>query len=161
MKNEVKIIIKDTFITYGICLLYGLFLCIVFFSFFVEDGNIVFSADALPNSYFQIFTNNLLVYIILLVPIVGKIYYLYSMIFVHAFIVQTIVNLGVSFTMSRLIHYPIEILAFSLALVSSKYLFVTKKNAVKQTMSKKSIVLLIVLGILLLFISAIIENSLR
>lgn len=161
MKNEVKILMKDTIITYGICMLYGLFLCLVFFSFFVEDENIIFSADALPKSYLHIFINNLLIYIIFLVPIVGKIYYLYSMIFVHAFIVQTIVNFGVSFTMSRLVHYPIEILAFSLALVSSKYLFVTKKNAVKQTMSKKSIVLLIVLGILLLFISAIIENSLR
>ena len=160
MKNEVKILMKDIIITYGICILYGLFLCLVFLSFFVEDGNIIFSADALPKSYLQIFINNLLVYIIFLVPIVGKIYYLYSMIFVHAFIVQTIVNFGVSFTMSRLVHYPIEILAFSLALVS-KYVFVTKKNAVKQAMSKISIVLLMVLGILLLFISAIIENSLR
>lgn len=155
MKFENMNLVKRIFLIYLAVLAYGIFLCIIFFSFFVKNNNIFFSESSLPESVYQIFFNNLLFFLMMLVPKLSPIYFCYAMIFVHAYIVQSVLNFGLYFVLFRLLHYPIEMLAFSIPLSLNTMLYGDRK------ISSKRILVYLLSGVALLFIAAIIENGLR
>ncbi|MBS4750912.1 hypothetical protein GMA11_05185 [Granulicatella sp. zg-ZJ] len=155
MKTENIYLVKKIFFTYLAVLSYGIFLCIIFFSFFVKNNDIYFSETSIPESAYHIFLNNFLFFLILLIPIVSPVYFCYAMIFVYAYIVQSVLNFGIYFVLFKLIHYPIEMLAFSIPLSLNNMLYGDRKIPIKR------VLIYISFGVALLLIAAIIENGLR
>lgn len=118
---------------------------------FPEDYLYVFDESSVAKYWWDIFIHNLRIYLIFLIPFVGIGYALFSLVIINGYIASSIVSFGLSFSLSKLYHYPIECLAFIIPLV-----LINKKHS----LSRRMCIIGLFLGILVLLISAFLEIQL-
>lgn len=106
-------------------------LVISYLSYLVTRSNNLtdYFQGTLPNSAFHILKHNIVFLVYFRIPIFGILYYVYSFVMTFIFIGLSISHQGFLFTMMRLKHLPLELLALSIPVTMS---FSRKLNLKKE-----------------------------
>lgn len=129
------------------------------FCAFAFGSSISFEIEGTYPDTMSIFLNNLRFIFVFLIPFLGTIYFLLSFGYIFSLIGVSAVNSGLLFTISRLIHVPLEVFSFSIPITLS--ILLGRKLMKQETdLTAKDTIFLLLISIILLFLSAVLENSL-
>ncbi|MCW6681131.1 hypothetical protein NHG33_07990 [Aerococcaceae bacterium NML130460] len=154
---SVESISKFIMLVLSLTLLGGVIVIMLCQILYQKDYSDSFQMSNIPKSFYSIFLNNFLCYLLFMVPYFSPINYALSMFFVHVYVGIAIVEVGVIATFSKLLHYVVEIGAFGTALYISYCLSTVKI----LSLNKKKMFQLMSIGVMMLLIASIIEINLK
>lgn len=132
---------------------------IVYVSYLISKDILIYQIDEnFPNTL-EIFFNNVKFVLIFALPIFGWVYYGITFLIIYSFIGVSIANMGIAFTLSKLLHLPIELFGLTLPVVVSYQIclkWLKKKNELSYGLAVK----LFAMSAVILFIAAVVEGFL-